>query len=190
VCTRFAGLRLLEKPAVDVLLVDIGLPDGSGIDVIAAAKRHWPACAIMVNTTFADEAHVMASIEAGAVGYLLKDCSRQTMIKEIRNLQDGGSPISPLIARQILMRFRGAIEPAPAAQTVPTPQPEQVRLSTREAEVLAYITKGFTAQEIADLLQISQHTVLTFIRRIYTKLNVRSRTEAIYEARQQGLLAD
>jgi DNA-binding NarL/FixJ family response regulator len=185
--TRATGLRLLEQPPADVLLVDLGLPDGSGIDVIRAAYALWPTCAVMVCTTFADEAHVLQSIEAGASGYLLKDGTAGDMLAEMRSLHGGGSPISPLIARQILTRFRNA--PVPAPQPVSAPDSsEQVSLSVREKEVLELITKGFTADEIAKLITVSQHTIRTYVRRIYVKLKVTSKTEAIYEARSQGLL--
>ncbi len=182
--TRAAGLLALAKPPADVLLVDLGLPDGSGIDVIRAAHTQWPTCAVMVCTTFGDEAHVMKSIEAGASGYLLKDGEPGDMLAEIRNLHAGGSPISPLIARQILTRFRAA--PSPSATA--SPEREQALLSAREKEVLELITKGFTADEIAKLMQVSQHTVQTYVRRIYSKLKVTSKAEAIYEARSQGIL--
>jgi DNA-binding NarL/FixJ family response regulator len=194
--TRAQGLQSLQSAPADVLLVDLGLPDGSGIDVIRAAHTQWPTCAVMVCTAFGDEAHVLQSIEAGASGYLLKDSEPDNMLHEIRSLHGGGSPISPLIARQILMRFRAAPAAAatPVASAAPaTAQPpaagENAMLSTREKEVLELITKGFTADEIARLMQVSQHTVQTYVRRIYSKLNVNSRAEAIYEARHQGILA-
>jgi DNA-binding NarL/FixJ family response regulator len=192
--TRAQGLQSLESAPADVLLVDLGLPDGSGIDVIRAAHTLWPTCAVMVCTAFGDEAHVLQSIEAGASGYLLKDSEPENMLHEIRSLHGGGSPISPLIARQILMRFRAAPAAVAAAPTAPaaTPAPaagENAVLSAREKEVLELITKGFTADEIARLMQVSQHTVQTYVRRIYSKLNVNSRAEAIYEARHQGILA-
>jgi DNA-binding NarL/FixJ family response regulator len=191
--TRAQGLQSLQSAPADVLLVDLGLPDGSGIDVIRAAHTQWPTCAVMVCTAFGDEAHVLQSIEAGASGYLLKDSEPDNMLHEIRSLHGGGSPISPLIARQILMRFR-ATPAAAAAPAVPAAAPapvtgEHAMLSTREKEVLELITKGFTADEIARLMQVSQHTVQTYVRRIYSKLNVNSRAEAIYEARHQGILA-
>ena len=104
--SREQGLQMLDQLEVDVLLVDLGLPDGSGIDVIRAAHLRWPSCNIMVSTTFGDETNVLQSLEAGASGYLLKDSAPEKMIFEIRSLYSGGSPISPLIARQILMRFR------------------------------------------------------------------------------------
>jgi DNA-binding NarL/FixJ family response regulator len=181
--TRAEGLALLDGPPVDVLLIDLGLSDGSGIDVIHAAARQWTACNIMVSTSFTDESHVMRSIEAGAAGYLLKDSSPARIVDEIRSLASGGSPISPIIARRILERFRqGGIESfKPDAVTAPL-------LSAREKEVLDFITKGFKTQEIAALMQLSHFTVRTFVRRIYGKLKVTSKAEAIYEARTLGLL--
>jgi DNA-binding NarL/FixJ family response regulator len=109
------------------------------------------------------------------------------MLGEIRNLHAGGSPISPLIARQILMRFV-----PPSKPITPKPETEKIRaaLSAREQQVLEFITKGFTSEEIAQLMSVSKHTIQTFVRRIYSKLEVNSKTEAIYEARNQGLLHD
>lgn len=183
--TLAAGLKLLKTPPVDILIVDLGLPDGSGIKLVQQAYQQWPTCNIMVSTTFADESNVMKSLEAGATGYLLKDSSQQNLISELRSLHSGGSPISPLIARKILMRFR----PEQALTKAPVKADEScVTLSAREQEVLELITKGFTSNEIAALIAVSHHTVLTFIRRIYAKLKVNSKTEAIYEARIQGLL--
>ncbi|MRW94687.1 response regulator [Duganella sp. FT80W] len=186
--TREQGMRALNTLTMDVLLVDLGLPDGSGIDVIRAAHRKWPECGIMVCTVFGDELHVMQSLEAGATGYLLKDSPAHSMVGEIRSLHQGGSPISPMIARQVLMRFREQ-QPAPAPALEPMRQ-ETARplLSARELEVLELITKGFTSEEIAELIQVSRHTVHSFVRRIYKKLQVNSKAEAIYEARSQGLL--
>ncbi|CBJ36444.1 putative two component response regulator transcription regulator protein [Ralstonia solanacearum CMR15] len=189
--SRAEGLLLLDGAPADVLLVDLGLPDGSGIDVIEAAARKWRACSIMVSTNFGDEIHVMRSIEVGAAGYLLKDSSAARILDEIRSLAGGGSPISPIspiIARQILARFRqggsrSAADEAPASVSSPL-------LSAREKEVLDLITKGFTAQEIAKLMELSHFTVRTFVRRIYSKLKVTSKAEAIYEARTLGLLDD
>jgi DNA-binding NarL/FixJ family response regulator len=180
------ALSLLKHPAPDVLLIDLGLPDGSGIDMIRAAHRIWPECGLMVCTALGDEAHVMRSIEVGASGYLLKDSTPSNMLEEIRNLHAGGSPISPLIARKILTRFR---------ETVPAVTPRhassgdgQQHLSERELQVLQLVTRGFTAREISELLKVSHNTVLTYVRRIYGKLNVCSKAEAIYEAQHRGLL--
>lgn len=193
--TRAQGMRALETLEMDVLLVDLGLPDGSGIDLIHAAQRLRPACGIMVCTVFGDELHVMRSLEAGATGYLLKDSPAHSMVGEIRSLHLGGSPISPLIARQVLMRFRQHSPPTPAPPRLEpgqpaTPDSTRPPLSARELEVLELITKGFNAEEIAELLSVSRHTVHTFVRRIYRKLHVNSKAEAIYEARSQGLLGE
>jgi DNA-binding NarL/FixJ family response regulator len=177
--TKADALALLRGPSADVLLVDLGLPDGSGIDVISAAAREWPHCNIMVSTHFGDESHVMRSIEAGAAGYLLKDGSAARIADEIRSVASGGSPISPIIARQVLLRLQqGESASAPRA---PSP------LSSREAQVLDLIIKGFTTQEIAKLMALSHFTVRSFVRRIYSKLKVTSKAEAIYEARALGL---
>ncbi len=184
--TYVLGLAMLSGPQVDVLIIDLGLPDGSGIDIIRAAYKKWPECNLMVSTTFGDEFHVMKSLEAGASGYLLKDSAPQNMEYEIRSLHSGGSPISPLIARKILVRFQNenkkilSTDNSASVKLAPT-------LSNREQEVLEYITKGFSSNEIAALMAVSPHTVLTFVRRIYAKLKVKSRAEAIYEARNQGL---
>lgn len=183
--TLAAGLKLLKSPPVDILIVDLGLPDGSGITLVQQAYQQWPTCNIMVSTTFADESNVMKSLEAGATGYLLKDSSQQNLINEIRSLHSGGSPISPLIARKILTRFRPE---KTLLKTSLSAEESCVSLSAREQEVLELITKGFTSNEIAALISVSHHTVLTFVRRIYAKLKVNSKTEAIYEARAQGLL--
>lgn len=193
--TRAAALAALEGPPADVLVVDLGLPDGSGIDVIRAAQSRWPGCAVMVSTTFGDEAHVLQSIEAGATGYLLKDSSAPKIADEIRSLHGGGSPISPLIARQVLLRFRGqeragaGLPKAAGAAQAAEGEARGTVLSERERQVLELITKGFSYEEIARLMDISRHTVRTFVRRIYAKLEVGSKAEAIYEARSQGLLS-
>jgi len=188
--TRAQGLQMLGRMPIDVLLVDLGLPDGSGIDVIRAAHALHPDCNIMVSTTFGDETHVMQSLEAGAAGYLLKDSEPRRMVQEIRSMHAGGSPISPLIARKILTRFLDDGSRAAAPEAQPTAGKPRAALSQREREVLEFITKGFTSDEIAGLMAVSRHTVLTFVRRIYAKLEVNSRAEAIFEARNRGLLED
>lgn len=186
--TMADGLIMLNGSQVDVLIVDLGLPDGSGIEIIKTAHEKWPECNLMVSTTFGDELHVMQSLEAGATGYILKDSDPINLINEIKSLHSGGSPISPLIARKILTHFCSDAKKT-TAQDLSALASTPVSLSKREQEVLEYITKGFSSNEIASLLEVSPHTILTFVRRIYTKLKVTSKTEAIYEARSQGLLS-
>jgi len=176
------GLDLMRRRIPDVLLVDLDLPDGSGLDLIRHVAARSDTCNIMVITVFGDERHVIESIEAGASGYLLKDSLPADFIERIRVLHAGGSPISPVIARQLLTRFVGN-SAGPATSEVP-------ELSEREHSVLNLVTKGFTYQEIAGLLRVSPHTVLTYVKRIYRKLQVSSKTEAVYEARKLGLLRD
>jgi DNA-binding NarL/FixJ family response regulator len=180
-CCRDA-LAHLARWAPDVLLVDLGLPDGSGIDVIRDVKKRGYATEAMVITVFGDEHHVVSAIEAGASGYLLKDGSAEYVCDSILELVAGGSPISPAIARHLLRRFRGA-PPAPAPAGAVT-----AGLTDREEQVLALLVKGFTFQEIGELLEISAHTVTSHVRHIYGKLEVRSRAEAVYEALQLGIV--
>jgi DNA-binding NarL/FixJ family response regulator len=175
-------LAWLADHPVDVLLVDLGLPDGSGIDVIRECTRLQPACEVMVITMFGDEAHMMKAFGAGAKGYLLKDGTGEDLAAHIMNLRNGGSPMSPIIARKLLRKL--GPEPAPPVRDTPTGQP----LSPKETEVLALVARGFSYGETAELLGVSVHTVHSHVRNIYGKLSVRSKTEAVYEARQLGLL--
>ena len=171
--------RLLARGAPDVLLTDLGLPDGSGIDLIRELRISGAATQPIVITIFGDEAHVVAALEAGALGYLLKDAAPETIGAAIQEMLAGGSPISPAIARYLLRRFRPG--DAAAASEIP-------RLSEREHEVLTMIVKGFSYAEAARLLGVSAHTVTTHVRNIYRKLEVHSRGEAVYEALQMGLV--
>jgi len=177
-----AALDSLAKTHPEVLLVDLGLPDMSGLEVIRACTRLHPHCDIMVITMFGDERHVLQSIEAGATGYLLKDALPADLIAQIRSIHAGGSPISPVIARQLLNRNK---------QTQDTSgDPLIEALSEREQSVLELVAKGYSFVEIARLLQVSPHTVMTYVKRTYRKLHVGSKTEAVYEARKMGLLRD
>jgi len=176
--TAREGIEGLRREAPDVLLVDLGLPDRSGIDVIRAARQLSADTQAIVVTVFGDEKSVVGAIEAGARGYLLKDGSEAEIAAAILELHAGGSPISPQIARHLLRRFQ---EPEPAPQGGPS-------LTEREHEILGAVVRGFTFSEIAGLLGISPHTVTTHVRHIYRKLEVRSRGEAVYEALALGLV--
>jgi DNA-binding NarL/FixJ family response regulator len=175
--TLHEGLLLVESRRADVYLVDLGLPDGSGIELIRRVAKDDPEANVMVVTVFGDDDHVIRSLEAGATGYLLKDALPGEIVDSIRALHEGGSPVNPVIARRLLRRFR----PAPSAK-VDNP------LSERETEILGMIAKGFSFTEIGDMLGISSHTVTAHVRKIYGKLSVRSKGEAVFEARQMGLI--
>jgi DNA-binding NarL/FixJ family response regulator len=174
------GLRLLDLVQPEVLLVDIGLPSGSGLELIRHAAKQSPHCNVMVITVFAEEQLVLDCIEAGATGYLLKGSSPQDIATQIRSLVAGGSPISPTIARRLLSRFTAQPN---AGADAPT-------LSTQEQAVLSMSAKGYSYDEIAGLLKLSRHTVETYVKRIYRKLHVHSKTAAVYEGRKLGLVDD
>jgi len=186
--TLAGGLALLDGPPADVLLVDLGLPDGSGLDLIREVTRRPPwreSCEVMVVSVFADEAHVMAAIEAGASGYLLKDSSPASFTQQIRELHAGGSPVSPVIARKLLARLG-----VPPQETAGAAQEETVALAESERAVLQYASRGYSYDEVAKMMGVTRHTVQSYVKRSYLKLQVHSKTEALYEARRLGLVRD
>lgn len=188
--TAAEAIRLVDATRPQVLLCDLGLPDLSGLEVIRHARRTLPETDICVVTVFGDEAHVLASIEAGATGYLLKDALPAQFEQTILDLVAGGSPISPVIARQLLKRLSPtAVRPSAPQPTAPTASPEdRDLLSARELEVLQGIAKGFSYQEIADIHGIKVNTVTSHVKNIYRKLEVHSRGQAVFEAGQRGLI--
>jgi DNA-binding NarL/FixJ family response regulator len=162
----------LQAHTPHIVLTDLGLPDGSGIEVIGQALALHPRCEVLVISIFGDDTHVVSAIEAGASGYLLKDSSLEHLGEQLQHLRDGGSPLSPQIARTLIRRQ--------------WPQPERAdaggaTLTERELQVLTFIAKGFSYQEGAAMLGVSTNTVRTHVKRIYQKLAVNSRTEAVYE---------
>lgn len=158
-------------------LVDLGLPDGSGLNFIRHLRDSGSSTKVLVITVFGDEKNVVSAIAAGAMGYLLKDRDAQHIADSICTVLEGGSPISPSIARHLLKHFF-----EPASQT------PSISLTPREEEVLRLVVKGFSYQEIAAGLELSIHTVTSHIQHIYRKLSVRSRGEAVYEAIHMGLV--
>ena len=190
--TGRAAIAMLEAAQPDVVLLDLGLPDIDGVEVIRQAMRQPRPCDVLVVSMFDDDQHVLDSIEAGAAGYLLKDAVPESIVSSIRDLRHGGSPISPGIARRILTRFRVALGPARPATS--HPQGKQVNgcgaspLTERETELLRLTAKGLSFDTISELMGISPHTVVAHVRKIYRKLAVHSRGEAVYEATQLGLL--
>jgi len=182
------GREALERLDPAVLLTDLGLPDGSGIDLIRLARDRGGRTQSMVITVFGDEAHVVAAIEAGALGYLLKDATPEAIGRSILEMLAGGSPMSPPVARYLLKRFGSPAATEAAAPVTAVDASSLPALSEREREVLGYIVKGFTYAEIARIAGLSAHTVATYVRRVYGKLEVHSRGEAVYEAISSGLV--
>lgn len=182
---------LVDNP-VDVLLVDLGLPDRPGLQVISQCRNMQPACAVMVLSIFGDEANMVQAFEAGASGYLLKDGTEADLATHIRHLRAGGSPMSPVIARKLLRRWQahsgGAPREQAAAKAAGTPTVAPERLSPREFEVLDLVSRGFTYVEVGVQMGVSASTVQTHIRNIYGKLDVHNKSEAVFEARNLGWL--
>lgn len=187
--TASAAIAMLERVQPDVVLLDLGLPDMDGVEVIRQAMHQPRPCDVLVVSMFDDDQHVLDCIEAGAAGYLLKDALPESICSSIRELRCGGSPISPGIARRILSRFRLALAPARCAPAPGRAQPSaHSPLTERETELLRLTAKGLSFDTISQLMGISPHTVVAHVRKIYRKLAVHSRGEAVYEATQLGLL--
>lgn len=176
---KAAQTWLAQNSAPDAALIDLGLPDGSGLQIIRALDPN--ATQIIVTTVFADEKNVVDAIEAGAVGYLLKERDAKSLCQAIVDTLEGGSPISPGIARYLLKRFTSDSENQ-------DPESPQIELTKRELEVLGFVIKGFSYQEIAEALTLSVHTVTSHIQNIYRKLAVTSRGEAVFEAVKLGIV--
>ncbi len=174
------GCKLIDEGGFDVLVCDLGLPDGDGTTLIRKAAAQYPDIDILVLTMFADHHKVLDAIRAGARGYLLKDQKLGECVAAIREVRKGGSPISPIIARLLLKE----LSPPEAVQTTTIEE----QLSEREKETLHLLSRGFTYSECAELMGISQHTVGTHVKHIYRKLEVNSRAEAVFEASNRGML--
>jgi len=169
----------LQRAMPDVLLTDLGLPDGNGIDLIREVRSRTASVEAMVISVFGDERNVINALEAGAAGYILKDDSMEQIGSAVLQLVEGGSPISPSIARHLLRRFQSDS----TKHTEPEAESELTSpLSARETDVLTAVAKGYTYNEIATMLSISFHTVSSHIKHIYRKLEVSSRSEAVFEA--------
>ena len=170
----------LSEQVFDLLLFDLQLPDGDATTLIAEQHNRDSELPILVISVFGDEERVVAAIEAGARGYLLKDDAGDDICDSVRRAHIGESPISPAIARHLIRRFQPA-KPEPDAESI---------LSERELEVLRLASKGLTYQETAQALGVSVNTIGTYTRRVYQKLAVTSRAQAVFEARQIGIIGD
>jgi DNA-binding NarL/FixJ family response regulator len=177
------ALAWLDVNVPQVLMTDLGLPDGSGIEVIHACTSRHPQTDIMVVTMSSDEANVLACIEAGASGYVLKDAGKTDIARAVLDLRSGGAPMSPAIARMVLAKVRGDKKPVAARE-----QDTATSLTKRESAILDLIARGDSYGEVAKILSVSVGTVQTHIKNIYGKLAVHSRGEAVFEAHRRGLL--
>jgi DNA-binding NarL/FixJ family response regulator len=169
--------------ALDLLITDLKLPDGHGVQAIRFLRATQPGAEAMVISALTDDQTVIEAIEAGATGYLLKDSDPINVIDAIKELLEGGSPISSTIARTIVRRLGGRT----AANDAPREEAGQ-QLTPREMDILWGIAKGFTYGELAERLQISKQTVPVHIKNIYRKLQANNRSEAVYEASRRGLI--
>lgn len=164
-----------------VALIDIGLPDGTGIELIGWLHSHYPQVPTVVISAWGDEEIVLAALQAGAIGYLLKEREDVELALALQSIRRGGAPIDPFVARRILALLPAAT-PAAAASSA------EHALSERETEILGLVARGYSNREIADLIALSRFTIEGYTKAIYRKLAVGSRTAAVFEAKSRGLL--
>lgn len=172
------AIAKLEREFPDVLLADIGLPGISGIEGVRRLKALYPALQVLMLTVYADDEHIFEAICAGACGYLLKDTPPTKLLEAIRELREGGAPMSPEIARKVVTMFQ---------KTAPPPTNEQ-QLSPRELQVLKSLAEGHSYKTAAAALSLSEDTIRFHVRNIYEKLHVHSKSEAVLKAFRQGIL--
>jgi DNA-binding NarL/FixJ family response regulator len=178
------ALRVLDEANPDVVLLDLGLPDRSGIEVTAEILRRRPDTEVLIWTVFEEEDKVLGAIRAGASGYLLKGTPAARLVEAIREVHSGGSIIQPQLARRLLRRFK----PASAAEAPSEAAAGTRSLSPREREILKLIARGLSNADVARALSVSRATVRTHLEHIYEKLEVSNRTEAVTEGIRQGLI--
>lgn len=180
-CGSVASALALIPLKPDLVLLDLGLPDGNGIAVIDALRAHAPECKVLVVTVFEDRASVLATLRAGADGYILKDTGAEALATAVHATLAGETPISARAAGHLLSLVRddtGKKEVDPARPT----------LSARERELLELLARGMSRKEAARKMELSPFTVAEYLQNIYRKLSVRSRGEAVYEALQARLI--
>lgn len=177
-----SALDEIPRCTPDVLLLDLGLPRMSGIDVTREVKARWPKVEILIFTIFDEEQKVLEAIKAGASGYLLKGATSEKIIEAIRDVCAGGTVIQPSLARTLLSHFR-----VDAPQALPPPDGMRP-LSDREREILQLIAKGVSNSEAARVLTLSKATIRTHLEHIYSKLEVTNRVEAVTEGIRKGLI--
>lgn len=176
-----AEARALAAKGPKIFFIDLGLPDGSGLELIEALEKELPDCHLIVVSIFGDVERVVRAIELGAEGYLLKGAGLEQTASAIEVVLQGGAPLSPAIAGHILKRVRATAPTQPAEKT-------ELTLTPREKSTLEGLAKGLSFKELATAMGISHHTVGDHVKAIYRKMQVSSRGEAIFEAAQQGLI--
>ena len=164
------AMHFLPSNPADVLIVDIGLPRASGIEAIKQLTDHCPAMQYCMFTVYEDDDKIFNSLQSGAKGYILKGATKEKIIEAVRDLHKGGSPMSPSIARRVLDIFQ-TMKKVPVKLELP--------LTDREHEILLQLSRGLLYKEIGELLNITTGTVKQHIHKIYDKLQVSNRTEAI-----------
>lgn len=175
------GRRKLSMYQPDLVLVDLGLPDGSGIELLRFAAQQFPECLRVVTTIYADDEHLFAALRAGVQGYLLKDEPDAKVRRALKSIADGEPPLSSLVAQRMLAAFGAPAQAQNDGQ-------EEEALSPREREVLMLIAKGMRLPEVAEMLGISRNTAAGYIKSVYRKLGVSSRAEAALKAANLGLV--
>jgi DNA-binding NarL/FixJ family response regulator len=173
-----AALKALPEQQPRIVLSDINLPGLSGIEGVRRLKPLLPETQFIMLTVYEDADHIFEALAAGATGYMLKDTRRGQLLEALREVLSGGSPMSANIARKVVQSFQQSAKPQNAAPN-PADSPESENLSPREREVLELLAQGLLYKEISDKIGISLPTVNTYIRRIYEKLQVRSRAQAV-----------
>jgi DNA-binding NarL/FixJ family response regulator len=188
--TALSGETAVEevpKLLPDVLLLDLGLPRMSGIDVTRVVKKLVPQVEILIFTIFDEEDKVLEAVQAGASGYLLKGTPADRIIEAIKEVKSGGTVIQPNLARKLLKHFR---VPGPGETELPpmAAEPMLKPLSEREKEILQLIAKGVSNSEAAAMLTVSKATIRTHLEHIYRKLEVTNRVEAVTEGLRKGII--
>lgn len=183
--TKREAEKLIQSYPFETLLIDLALPDGFGLETISWVAEKYPQSDIMVLAEANDDPHIVSAIEAGATGYILKSSVDKDLVSAIRLLQAGGSPVSPTVAQSVLRTLCTNTTVTGTEKSVSNPTNP---LSERETEILRLLAKGMSFNEIGNILAISPHTVTAHIKKVYRKLQVHSRGEAVYEAAQMGLI--
>lgn len=178
------ALQAFKGVQPDLCLVDLALPDGRGLDLVVEASQQG-ATRILVLSVLGDRASVMTALRAGAHGYVLKDSRDDLLVDSIRQTLCGYAPISPEIAIYLTRLLASSGARSAAA----TGEEDEIILTSREEQLLSIFARGLSYREAADVLGVSPHTVSDFVKKIYRKLNVHSRSEAVFEARNLGLIS-